>query len=106
MQLLSVHLQFEHAIEHRPKSDKGSFTTDLPVHSREDLTTSAYMIVSLIVIAIFQLYNIIFSKKLMKTLIKHDILPTLFAFAPLILFLGDLKSSRGLGISPELMDRL
>jgi hypothetical protein len=55
MQLLSMHLQFERVVEHKPKSDKESFTTDLPVHLGEDSTTCAYVIVSLIVVAIFQL---------------------------------------------------
>jgi hypothetical protein len=39
----------------------------------------------------------------MQKLMSQDILPTLFAFSPMILFLGVLKSSRTLGISPGLM---
>jgi hypothetical protein len=42
----------------------------------------------------------------MQKLMSQDSLPTLFAFAPLILFLGVLKSSQMLGISPGLMVRL
>jgi hypothetical protein len=48
-----MHLQFERTVEHRPKLDKGSITTDLPVHSGEDSVTSGYVIVSLIVLADF-----------------------------------------------------
>jgi hypothetical protein len=80
-----MYLQFQWTIEHRPKSDKGSFTTGLPVHSREDSVTSTYVIVSLIVVAVFQLYK---------------------TFSPLFLFTDDLKSSHRLSISPGLMDRL
>jgi hypothetical protein len=39
----------------------------------------------------------------MQKLISQDSLPTLFEFAPLILFLGALKSLCTLGISPGLM---
>jgi hypothetical protein len=39
----------------------------------------------------------------MQKLSSQDSLPTLFAFAPLILFLGTLKSWLTLGISPRLM---
>jgi hypothetical protein len=37
---------------------------------------------------------------------SQDTLPMLFAFAPLVLFLGVLKSLRTLGLSPRLMDGL
>jgi hypothetical protein len=39
----------------------------------------------------------------MQKLMSQDNLPMLFTFAPLILFLGVLKSSFTLGISPGLM---
>jgi hypothetical protein len=42
-------------------------------------------------------------KTLMQKLISQDSLPMLFAFAPLIHFLGVLKSSHALGISLGLM---
>jgi hypothetical protein len=42
----------------------------------------------------------------MQKLMSQDSLPTLFAFAPLILFLGVLKSSCTSGIPPGLMIRL
>jgi hypothetical protein len=42
----------------------------------------------------------------MQKLMSRNSLPTLFAFAPLIIFLGTLKSSRTLGIFPGLMDGL
>jgi hypothetical protein len=42
-------------------------------------------------------------KTLMQKLMSQDSLPTLFAIAPLILFLGVLKSSHKLVISPGLM---
>jgi hypothetical protein len=43
---------------------------------------------------------------LVQKLMSQDSLPTLFAFAPLILFLGALKSSRTVNISPRLMVEL
>jgi hypothetical protein len=42
----------------------------------------------------------------MQKLMCQISLATLFAFPALILFLGALKSSRTLGISPRLMDGL
>jgi hypothetical protein len=42
----------------------------------------------------------------MQKLMSQDSLPMLFAFAPLILFLGALKYSRMLNISPGLIVRL
>jgi hypothetical protein len=45
-------------------------------------------------------------KTLMQKLMSQDSLPMLFAFVPLILFLGVLKSSRMLSISLGLMVRL
>jgi hypothetical protein len=61
LQFLSMHLQFEPTVEHKPKSDKGSFTTDLHVHLGEASITLAYVIVSLIVGAVFN-YKTLFSQ--------------------------------------------
>jgi hypothetical protein len=63
------------------------------------------MIISLIVDALFQIENTICAE-LTKTPMRSISLPTLFAFAPLILLNGDLESWHKLGISLGLMGKL
>jgi hypothetical protein len=102
---LSMHLQFECTVQHIPKLDKGSFTMKLHVHSGEDSVKFTYVIISLILVALFQIENTICAE-LMKALMSPISLPRLFAFSPLILLNGGLESWHKLGISPRLMGKL